>query len=83
MKQPIYDGTNEDECEYFDNVINDENTSFDIDGSKYISSSSEKLFQVILDIFLRLIELYLFTILMKMRLWTSSMLMLFVISLTL
>ena len=43
MKQPIYDGTNEDECEYFDNVINDENTSFDIDGSKYISSSSAKI----------------------------------------
>ncbi len=21
MKQPIYDGTNEDECEYYDNVI--------------------------------------------------------------
>ena len=23
MKQPIYDGTNEDECEYYDNVIMD------------------------------------------------------------
>lgn len=23
MKQPIYDGTNEDECEYYDNVVMD------------------------------------------------------------
>ena len=23
MKKPIYDGTNEDECEYYDNVIMD------------------------------------------------------------